>query len=136
MILKEVDSRTAKSGDRFRLRVNEAVVANGIVTVPVGAIAWGEVVSANGTGAVGGKGRLTAKLLYIEGPSGPIPIAGTQGAEGRDNTAGVILGVVGFGILGLLMKGGNALFKAGDILVGYVQSPAVTAATPAPNAKK
>ncbi|KQS03571.1 hypothetical protein ASG11_04300 [Sphingomonas sp. Leaf357] len=121
MVLKEVDSRTAKTGDRFRLRVNEDVMTGGVITVPVGATAWGEVLFVSGTGAAGGKGRLTARLLYIEAPDGKIGISGTQGSEGRGNTAGVVLGVLGFGVLGLLMKGGNAHFKAGDIFVGYVQ---------------
>jgi len=34
--------------------------------------------------------------------------------------------VASFGLLGLLMKGGNAHFKAGDILTGYI-SPQVQA---------
>jgi hypothetical protein len=65
------------------------------------------------------KGRLAAKLLYIDLPGGPLAISGSQGTEGKANTAGVVIGIVSFGLLGLLMKGGNAHFKAGDILTGY-----------------
>jgi hypothetical protein len=123
MVTKEVDSRSAKEGDRFKLRVNAPVMANGVVAVPVGATAWGEVTYVNGTGAAGNKGRLAAKLLYIDLPSGPLPISGSQGTEG------VVIGVFSFGLLGLLMKGGNAHFKAGDILTGYISPPAQAAAT-------
>lgn len=126
MVTKEVDSRSAKEGDRFKLRVNAPVMTNGVVAVPVGATAWGEVTYVNGTGAAGNKGRLAAKLLYIDLPSGPLPISGSQGTEGKANTAGVVIGVFSFGLLGLLMKGGNAHFKAGDILTGYI-SPQVQA---------
>lgn len=129
MVTKEVDSRTAKEGDRFKLRVNSPVVADGIVVVPVGATAWGEVTYVNGTGAAGSKGRLSAKLLYIDLPSGPLPISGSQGTEGKANTAGVVIGVVSFGLLGLLMKGGNAHFKAGDILTGYISPQTQATAT-------
>lgn len=121
MVLKEVNSRDAQPGQRFKLRVNDPVVVNGAVVIPVGAFAWGEVLSADGTEVAGGKGRLSAKLLYVETPAGPLPIAGTQGIEGKANTAGVVIGVLSFGLAGLLMKGGNALLKAGDILVGYAQ---------------
>ena len=129
MVTKEVDSRSAKEGDRFKLRVNSPVVANGIAVVPVGATAWGEVTYVNGTGAAGNKGRLAAKLLYIDLPGGPLAISGSQGTEGKANTAGVVIGVVSFGLLGLLMKGGNAHFKAGDILTGYISPQAQTTAT-------
>ncbi|EZP51361.1 hypothetical protein BW41_02792 [Sphingomonas sp. RIT328] len=121
MVLKEVNSRDSKPGERFKLRVNEAVVINGAVAIPVGALAWGEVVKAEGTGMAGEKGHLTAKLLYVETPAGRLPISGVRGAEGKANTAGVVLGVLSFGLGGLFMRGGNALLKAGDILIGYVQ---------------
>ena len=129
MVTKEVDSRSAKEGDRFKLRVNAPVMTNGVLAVPVGATAWGEVTYVNGTGAAGNKGRLAAKLLYIDLPGGPLAISGSQGTEGKANTAGVVIGVFSFGILGLLMKGGNAHFKAGDILTGYISPQAQATAT-------
>lgn len=123
MVTKEVDSSTARSGDRFRLRVNEPVIAEGVTVVPVGASALAEVTFVDGTGAFGSKGRLTARLLFVDLPGGPLPITGEQGIEGRANTAGVAIAVVSFGLLGLLTKGGNAHFKAGDIITGYVARP-------------
>lgn len=132
MVLKEVDSRTARPGDRFKLRVDQPVSSNGVVAIPVGTTAWGEVLFVDGTGAAGGKGRLSARLLYLDLPSGRIPITGTQGTEGKANTAGLVLGVVSFGLLGLLTRGGNAHFKAGDILTGYIErQPATAEALPA-----
>jgi hypothetical protein len=128
MVTKEVDSRSAKEGDRFKLRVNSPVLVDGVVAVPVGATAWGQVTYVNGTGVAGSKGRLSAKLLYIDLPGGPLAISGSQGAEGKANTAGLVIGVVSLGLLGLLIKGGNAHFKAGDILTGYISPPAQAAA--------
>jgi hypothetical protein len=122
MVTKEVDSHTAKVGDHFKLRVDEAVKVDGVIVIPVGATAWGEVMSAADTAAAGGRGRLGARLLYIDTPSGQVPLSGTQGTAGSSNTAGVALSVWSFGLLGLFMKGGNAHFKAGDILTGYVEA--------------
>ena len=130
MVTREVNSREARPGDRFRLRVDQAVVLNDATVIPVGTTAWGEVTSAEGTGIAGGKGRLSARLLYIDAPSGKIPISGVQGREGKGNTAGVVLSVLGFGLAGLLNKGGNAMLKAGDIMTGFTE--AVTEQTPLP----
>ena len=35
MVLRELTSRTAKSGDRFKLRVDEAIAVNGRTLVPI-----------------------------------------------------------------------------------------------------
>jgi len=130
MVLREVNSRSASAGDRFRLRVNAPVVLEGATVIPVGTSAWGEVISAKGTGAAGGRGQLSLRLLHVDTAWGPIQLTGTRGAEGDANTGGVILGVLGFGILGLLNKGGNATFKAGDIIRGQIAEGDVPQAAP------
>lgn len=48
MFLREVNSRSAKAGDRIRLRANTPVLVDGVEVIPVGASAWGEVISARG----------------------------------------------------------------------------------------
>ena len=121
MVIREVNSRTARAGDRFTLRVNEAVVFDGRVAIPVGASATGEVISVDGTSAAGGKGRLSIRLLSVETRWGAVKLSGTRGAEGDGNTGGVILGVLGFGIFGLLNKGGNASLKGGDLITGFIE---------------
>ena len=130
MVLREVNSRQAKPGDRFPLRVNAPVVIDGAVVVPIGALAWGEVISAAGTGAAGGRGRISMRLVRVDTPAGPVALTGTMGAEGRGNTAGVVLGVLSFGLGGLLMKGGNATLKAGDIVTGYIEEGSAPASHP------
>lgn len=120
MVVREVNSRSAKPGDCFKLRVNAPVLLDGATVIPVGATAWGEVISAAGTSAAGGKGQLSLRLLHVDTRWGPVNLSGTKGTEGASNTGGVILGVLGFGLLGLLNRGGNATFKAGDIIHGYI----------------
>lgn len=132
MVTKEVNSRSAKVGDRFKLRVDAPVMIDGVVAIPVGATAWGEVVTVSGTSAAGGRGQLSLRLLYVDTPFGQVALSGTQGSEGKGNTGGVVLGVLGFGLLGLLNKGGNAMFKAGDIISGYIESGETSAQAPFP----
>jgi hypothetical protein len=120
MVLNEINSRQAKAGERFKLRVDAPVLIDNVVVIPVGATAWGEVIAAHGTSAAGGRGHLSAHLLFVDTPSGRVELSGTLGQEGKSNSSGVVLGVLGFGLPGLLTKGGNATFKAGDILTGYI----------------
>lgn len=120
MVMDEVTSRYANVGDRFKLRVDESVTANGEVIVPVGTIAWGEVTGLDQSGAVGKRGQLGAKLLYLDLPTGRVPLRGEQNSRGGANTAGFVLGVLSFGLGGLLSRGGNAKLKAGAIFTGYV----------------
>ena len=120
MILREVNSRQVKPGDRFQLRLNAPVMVDGIVAVPVGAMAWGEVVAAAGTGVAGGRGRVSMRLVRLDAPTGPVALTGMTGTEGKANTAGVVIGVLSLGLGGLLIKGGNATLKAGDIVTGYI----------------
>ncbi len=129
MVTKEVNSRSAKVGERFKLRVNAPLEIEGKVVIPIGARAWGEVVTVSGTSAAGGRGQLSAKLLYVETEWGNLALTGSTGTEGKGNTAGVVMGLLSFGVLGLLNKGHNATLKAGAILKGYVAEgePAVAA---------
>jgi hypothetical protein len=122
MVVREVSGRTAQPGDRFKLRVDEAVSVEGTPVVPVGATAWGEVTSVKANGAVGKSGRLGAKLLHVDLPSGRIPLRGEPADSGKGNTTGVVLAVIGFGVLGLLNGGDSARLKAGDIFTGYVDA--------------
>ena len=121
MVLNEVNSRQARAGERFKLRVDAPVMIDNVVVIPVGATACGEVIAAHGTSAAGGRGRLSARLLFVDTPSGRVELSGTLGQEGKSNSSGVVLGLIGFGLPGLLTKGGNATFKAGDILIGYIE---------------
>src|SRR3546814_6192004 len=89
MVLNEVSTKIAKAGERFPLRVDEDVVVNGVTIIPIGARAWGEVLSAEESGIVGKSGKLAARLLYVELGDDRIEIEGetrTAGAGGPAET--------------------------------------------------
>jgi len=119
MVLNEVNSRDHKAGYRFVLRVDEEVKVGTLTVIPVGAKAWGEVISAQGTGGAGKSGQLNAKLLYVEAGDQRIPLDGSRQSAGGSSTGQVVGAVVAFGIFGLLAKGKNAALKAGEIINGY-----------------
>jgi hypothetical protein len=144
MVLNEVSTRSARAGDKFVLRVDEDVVVGGVTVIPVGAKAWGEVVSAEASGALGRSGKLEARLLYIDAGGERIPIGGENRSAGQGGGRQVTMGMVGFGLaaplaapLTLFAPGNNARLKAGDIYSAFIErdmlfDPAAKTFAPAP----
>lgn len=131
MTLTEVTTKTDTIGHRFKLRVNQPVVIGGATVIPVGALAWGEVTTADSSGNLGKAGSLTARLLYVEYAGQKIPISGDTSAKGRTGTAETVVGVLSLGLLGLFAKGNNAKIKAGEKITAFVTDDfTLTAPTP------
>lgn len=120
MVLNEVNTNSAKPGDRFALRVDENVVVGGATVIPVGAKAYGEVTRVKSNGAVGKAGSVGAKLLYVELGEDRVPLTGESESKGRKEGGGVVMASAIWGPFGLLMKGGAGKLKAGHIFNGYI----------------
>jgi hypothetical protein len=120
MVLNEVNTNSAKPGDRFVLRVDENVVVGGATVIPVGARAFGEVTRIKANGAVGKAGSVGARLLYVELGEDRIPLTGEDESKGRKEGGGVVMASAIWGPFGLLMKGGPGKLKAGHIFNGYI----------------
>lgn len=122
MNLREINSRTAIVGQRFKLRVHEPVYLNGKAVIPVGTTAWGEVASFDSSGAVGKGGKLGVRILYLDLPDGRLPLRGDASQKGNGNGAGVAMAVIGFGLLGLFTAGDSARLKGGEQITAYVDT--------------
>jgi len=133
MVISEVSTKDSGAGTRFKLRVNQPVTIDGHVVIPVGTMAWGEVLSAERSGNLGKSGQLAAKLLYVDLNGRHIAISGETQAKGNSGTAETVLGVIGIGIFGLFAKGNNAKIKAGELMTAFtaddvlLEMPAVVA---------
>ena len=121
MVVSEVTTKTHTAGHRFRLRVDKPVFVDGVLALPVGTIAWGEVLAAKKSGNAGKSGSLEARLLYIDVVGYRVPISGNNDAKGAGGGAETALGVLALGPFGLLAKGNNAKIKAGELMTGFVE---------------
>lgn len=121
MVISEVTTKTHTPGHRFRLRVDKPVFVDGVLALPVGTIAWGEVLAAKKSGNAGKSGSLEARLLYVDVNGYRVPISGNNTAKGAGGGAETVLGVLALGPLGLLAKGNNAKIKAGELMTGFVE---------------
>lgn len=119
MVLNEVTTKEHSAGHRFKLRVQEPVVIEGATVIPVGAMAWGEVLSAERSGNIGKSGKVSARLLYVETGGVRIPVSGETSSKGKSGTAETVMGVLGLGVLGLFAKGNNAKIKAGEKMIAF-----------------
>jgi len=122
MVLNEVNTRKAKVGDKFVLRVDENVAAGGTTIIPVGAKAFGEVTMIRENGALGRSGKIGARLLYIEVGEARIPISGEEQTKGNAGGDRVVMAAAAFGPFGLLARGTQGKLKAGAIFNGYLES--------------
>jgi hypothetical protein len=120
MVLNEVNTRKAKPGDRFVLRVDAPVTVDGITVIPVGAKAWGEVTRVVGNGAAGKAGAIAARLVEVEAGGGTIPLSGEDDSRGEKGTTRVAMAAMAFGPFGLLARGTQGKLKAGHIFEGYL----------------
>jgi hypothetical protein len=119
MALSEVTTRKAAPGTIFKMRVNRAIEVDGKIVVPVGAFAYGEVITAKSSGSAGVSGKMTAHLLCIRLGDAVIPLEGEVSAKGQGaGSAGVAVVLVG--VMGIFHRGNDAKIKAGQIVGGFV----------------
>lgn len=113
----EISSKTSRKGDLVALEVSEDWQIGGVTLIPAGTPAVGELTQADQKGMMGRGGKLAARMLYLELPSGPVRISGKLIEAGRDQTglATVITGLTGG--LTPFITGKSAVIPAGTELI-------------------
>ena len=133
MVIDEVATKTAKPGDRIKLRLDAPVIIDGIVVIAAGQAAVGEVVTSAESGIVGRSGKLATRLLYLDVGGVRVPIDGAPTTAGKSGNTQIILATVFLTPRGPFARGNNAKLKAGEIVTA-VTTEDYAAATPAPAA--
>lgn len=116
MVIDEVTTKTAKPGDRIKLRLNEAVTVDGIVAIKAGTPAVGEVVSSAESGIAGRSGKLATRLLHLDIDGTNLPIDGARKTAGKGGNTQIILATLALSPWGPFARGNNAKLKAGEIV--------------------
>jgi len=125
--------KVAKVGQRFQLRVVADVEVNGLVVIPAGSPAWGELTSVRNKGMWGKSGKLEARLLFVRVNGRQIRLAGTFDDKGITGTAGVVGAVALLPIAGFFLTGTSATFPMNGAVKGFIDEdvPLAIKATPA-----
>jgi hypothetical protein len=123
-------------GDRFHMDVADAVMVQGVVVIPAGSPAMGEITDVRNKGMWGKSGHLAARVLYVTVNgrqirlSGAFDDKGVAGGVGAVAVSALIAWPAGF-----FMTGTSARLPIGTIVKGYVDEDvplAMPAAAQAP----
>lgn len=133
--LSQLHSQENRTGDRFDLEVAEDVMLNGVVVIPRGSPASGEITRVKRKGMWGRSGRLETRLLSVRAHGMTIPISGTVAERGDTGTAGVIASIAVLPVAGFFVTGTSAIMPVGTGFNGLTTSdipiaidPSLTAA--------
>ena len=120
--LQELNSLTARQGQRFELSVRDDVTGRGYVAIPRGSRAVGEVKRVIGKGMVGKRGRIEVQLLFVEVGAHRIRIEGRTDDHGKSGTAPVVGTAILAGAFGAFVTGTSAKLPKGTLVSGYTRT--------------
>lgn len=112
-LLQPISTRTAKTGDRFELRVLHPVLVEGQVAIPAGSPALGEVIHSQKGGAFGKAGELLLTVRHVDVQGQKIPMRLFRPAQGSDRTGVVLATTIAVGIFSAFIRGEQIELPAG-----------------------
>jgi hypothetical protein len=128
--------KQARINDRIRMEVAEAVTVNGVVVIPAGSPAVGELTEVRNKGMWGKSGRIVGRVLSVNANGRTIRLSGTFDSKGGSGTGGAVaVSAVVFAPAGFFMTGKSAEMPAGTVVRGFLDEDvpfAVAAAAPPP----
>lgn len=108
-VIDTVNSRTAKRGDRVRIRLSAPLTTNGMLVLPAGLDGEAEVIHAERSRGGGKPGELLLAARFLDLPGGGRVVlkAMTLGGSGKDNSGGALGVAIVAGPFGMLVRGGE-----------------------------
>jgi hypothetical protein len=128
-LLEEVTTKKklARVGQRIRLEVASPVEYNGVVVIPAGTPAEGEITEVRNKGMWGKSGHLTARALWARVGGRQVRLAGTFDDKGVTGTAGVIAAIAFVPIAGFFTTGTSAVLPRGGEVPAFLDEDLVLA---------
>jgi hypothetical protein len=120
---QELNSKSAKQGDRFNMTVVNDVLNNGLVVIPAGTRGVGEVTYRTGKGSFGKSGKMEIELKHLELDNRRIPITGKYRQEGEGGTTATVVTAVLVGVFSAFVTGKSAIVPQGRELLAQTDEP-------------
>ncbi|MHA6334060.1 hypothetical protein ACXYL9_10295 [Qipengyuania sp. CAU 1752] len=135
--LEEVTTKKkrARVGQRVKMEVASPVEVNGVVVIPAGSPAEGEITSVRNKGMWGKSGHLEARALYARVNGRQIRLTGTFDDKGVTGTGGVVASIALVPLAGFFVTGTSAVLPKGGEVGAFVDEDvqlAIAASKPAP----
>lgn len=121
-MLEEVTTKEKKArvGQRFRMEVASPVEYNGVVVIPAGSPAEGEITSVRNKGMWGKSGHLGARALWARVGGRQIRLAGTFDDKGVTGTGGVVASIALVPLAGFFVTGTSAVLPNGGQVAAFL----------------
>jgi hypothetical protein len=132
-LTSELSSSRNKEGETFSMIVASDVLSEGIVVIPRGTRAVGEITLRSGRGMFGKSGKMELSFRYLDMDGVRVPLDGEHFQAGEGNTGGTVGAVLAAGVVGgMVVTGRSANMPTGrefsartiDPLPLLVQDPA------------
>lgn len=108
------EKKKLRVGQRFQMEVASAVEMNGVIVIPAGTPAVGEVTEVRNKGMWGKSGYIGARAVSLRLGDRSVRLTGTFDDKGVTGTAGVVGAVVLVPIAGFFMTGTSAKIPMGS----------------------
>ncbi len=107
-------------GQRFQMEVASNVEMNGVVIIPIGTPAVGEVTDVRNKGMWGKSGYINGRVISLRLGDRQIRLTGTFDDKGTTGTAGVVGAVAFVPIAGFFMTGTSAQIPTGSPVKAFL----------------
>lgn len=108
-------------GQRFRLETSAPVMVNGVVAIPAGSPAVGEITDVRNKGMWGKSGKLNARVLHVTVNGRQIRLTGGFDDKGVAGGIGAVaVSAIIFAPAGFFMTGTSAKVPVGAAVKGFV----------------
>lgn len=107
-------------GQRFQMEVAAAVESGGVVVIPVGTPAIGEITEVRNKGMWGKSGYINARVVSMRIGDRNIRLSGTFDDKGVTGTGGVVASVALIPLAGFFTTGTSAFIATGSAVKGFL----------------
>src|SRR4028119_1257556 len=120
----ELSSSRNKEGETFSMIVTSDVLSDGIVVIPRGTRAVGEITLRSSRGLFGKSGKMELSFRYLDMDGVRVPLDGEHFQAGEGNTAGTVGAVLAAGVIGgAVVTGRSANMPTGREFVARTIDP-------------
>jgi hypothetical protein len=114
------EKKKLRVGQRFQMEVSANVMANGVVVIPSGTPAIGEITDVRNKGMWGKSGYINARITSLRLGDRNVRLTGTFDDKGVTGTAGVVGAVILIPVAGFFMTGTSAKIPTGSAVKGFL----------------
>lgn len=120
-----------RTGQRFQMEVASSITKNGIVVIPAGTPAVGEITEVRNKGMWGKSGYISARVLSLRLGDRQIRLNGTFTDKGVTGTAGVVASIALIPLAGFFTTGTSAKIPMGSGVKAFLDEDIAFRAVPA-----